>query len=423
MSLTAGTTLQSDKFIIEETLHESDFGVTYRACHVLMQRPVILYTFNEALRQRPDFDHLRQKFLNTVLLGSDELPESLPLMDCFEENGMPFVVMAYRAEQWASPEQASAQPFAKLDSWLAISPETDAALAQATSPASDSPQSDLTPYSDLMSDLMTVADAPAVTDAPTSNPTSNPTPNTQTSETAPTLVVSPIAHPIAQPSTQPVSQPPHLQVASKGSNGKANVKVLVADPPAKPKTWLPLAVMMTALITSFGGIGLGLAMRFEPTSQGGDQAPGLGTGWFGSDQNFPAKEEWPITETPDLFPPTPTLEQPFYRSTPSDANGLAETPIPDWQPSTEYVPPSAPPVYRSAPPAYEPPPTIAAPAPEPEPPEPIAPPAAAEPAPIEEPPPVVLPDPVTPETADPLPPEPAAPSKNTPGEAPTVFNQ
>jgi hypothetical protein len=347
MSLTVGTTLQNDKLVIEAILHQSDFGVTYQAAHPSINRPIILQSFNEVLRQRSDFDQLRQKFLQEVLLCSKQPSDTVQVIDCFEENGMPFVVL----------ESVADQSIPLLSGWLEIPLEAPAQeITQITTEAAAAP-------------------------LPTLN---------------------------------------SLPLPDYATNGSRNgVKVLVSAQSLKPKNWMPQALMMTALITGFGGVGLGLALRFKPTPQG-DNTSNLSSGWFEREQSFPPQQEWPITETPNLYPPRSAFEQPLYQTSPP----VRDSGIPRVQPPTDYIPPAqlAPPDYQPAPPKI---PDYSPPIPEP---------IQSAPAPIAEPPlpevtqpviplpPSIIPA-APPETAPEISKPPPSDSKNVPADAPIIFRQ
>ncbi|MBW4516636.1 MAG: hypothetical protein KME11_15615 [Timaviella obliquedivisa GSE-PSE-MK23-08B] len=407
MSVTVGTTLQNDKFVIKAILHQTDFGVTYQAAHPFLNHPIILQSFNEALRHRSDFEQLRQQFLQEVLIFSKQPSEAVQIIDCFEENGMPFVVL----------EAAAGHSIPPLSSWLEIPVEAPAIeTAQPTTEAS----------------ALKAALATAFPEAPLEAPPEAPP--------KATVVVTPIAPAPAPKETEAIAiaqakeiapvpaeaviTSPALQsfpLPDYATNGsRKEVNVLVSEQSSKPRKWMPLSLMMTALITGFGGVGLGLALRFQPTSQE-DSSSSLGSGWFGREQSFPPQQEWPITETPNLYSPSSAFEQP-YQASPS----LRESGIPFRQPSTGYTPPAqiAPPDYQPAPPGIaDYPPTI---------PDPVLPPPAfiADPAAPETTQPVIpLPQPVIPEVPleDPLEtsPEiskPLSSSQIAPAEAP-IFRQ
>ena len=89
MSLTAGSTLQNGKYLIQTLLHQSDADVSYQATHTILNQPVVIQTLNSSLRQSPRFEMLRQQFLATVRQSTGPVI----VRDCFEEDEMPYVVV------------------------------------------------------------------------------------------------------------------------------------------------------------------------------------------------------------------------------------------------------------------------------------------------------------------------------------------
>jgi hypothetical protein len=429
MTLTVGTTLRNNEIVIEAILHQSDFGVTYQAMHVSLNRPLVLQSFNEALRQRGDFEQLRQKFLQDVLVLSKQPSDTVAVIDCFEENGMPFVVLTSSSD-CAVPH---------LNDWLEIPLEETAPIAIPAKTTSESQSSDpIEP-----SDSIVILEAPSLETPSLETPSpETPSPDRSTEaatlaaalaaafpeppESSPTepkveeLVLTDAAEmisPPADPTSVPIAASAPQRVAVSLPEAQPllqnGVKLFVSEPAPKPRKVLPLALLVTALITGFGGLGLGLALRFQPAVSA-DNSSRPSSGWFGREQNFPPQQEWPITETPNLYPPSSTFEQPLYQSSPS--------PLPDY--SSPYLPPSTsdyiPPAQTTAP-AYSPPPDIADYPP-------ITPRTEEVPAaPIEAPPPVEppqevpLPDPVTPDA--PLDITPPASPKDAPPDAPIIFQQ
>lgn len=402
MSLTVGTTLQNGSFVIEAILHQSDFGVTYQAANPALNRSIMLQSFNEALRQRSDFEQLRQKFLQEVLLFSKQPSETVQIVDCFEENGMPFVVLGANADQSIPP----------LSSWVEIPVEApvEAPVEEISQPPTEA---------SVLSVALATAfpDAPAaatVVAAPIAPP---PRAEIKTEEVAIANAeeLTPVSAAAVATSSPTLQSLPHLDDATNGSRNGVNV--LVSEQGSKPRKWLPLMLMMTALITGFGGFGLGLALRFKPTPQA-DSASSVGSSWFGQEQSFPPQQDWPITETPNLYPPSSAFEQLYQPSPPvqeSDSSSRA-------QPSTTgYIPPAqiALPRYQSAPPKIADYPPVAEPLPS-------APATPADPSVPEATQPIIpLPQPVTPEALPETAPElnkPPAPSPQKAfADAPPIF--
>jgi hypothetical protein len=402
MSLTVGTTLQNGKFVIEAILRQSDFGVTYQATHPSINRSVVLQSFNEVLRQRNDFDLLRQKFLQEVLLFSKQPSDTVQVIDCFEENDMPFVVLEF--------DSKTSIPY--LSDWLEIPLEEP--IQEATQPTNASA------LESALAAAFPEAPPEAVVIAAPNAPLSVVEMGREEIAIADAEELVPVpAEPVA-------ALPPTLKsfsLSDTTTNGSRNgVTVLVSEQSLKPKKWMPLVLMMTALITGFGGVGLGLALRSKPTPQA-DNPSRLSSGWFGRDQSFPPKQEWPITETPNLYPPSSAFEQPLYQPSPP----VRDSGIPRESPRV-YIPPAqlAPPDYQPAPGIADYPPTRPDPAPDAEP-EPTAPPATDPPTPEVIQPVIPLPEPITPSDLPEIAPvpnkQPSSSSKNVPVDAPIILHQ
>jgi hypothetical protein len=407
MTLTVGTTMQNDEIVIEAILHQSDFGVTYQAKHVSLNRPIVLQSFNESARQRSDFDQLRQKFLQEVLILSKQPSETLPIVDCFEENGMPFVVLAPTDDRVVPP----------LNDWFEIPVEPPLAVSAQSDPVEIAPADE--PVLEV--------EAPRPTEAETlAAALATAFPEAPASLEAPAIAPVEIAPP-AELVVIDAAELPHtvanaeagITPSSIPEPAKNGVTVFVAEPSPKPRKLMPLALMMTALITGFGGVGLGLALRFEPAAKGDSNTSGLNPGWFGREQNFPPQQEWPITETPNLYPPSTTFEQPLYQPSPP----VAEYGIPSAQPTPDYSTPDYSPdrTYPSVAPPRAADYPSSRPDPVPDSPDPIdtPPPEAISP------PEIPLPDPVTPDAPLDIAPEAAPPDspKNAPPDDPIIFHQ
>jgi len=96
MKLTVGETLQNGKYILDAALSQGGFGITYRATHTYLSQVVVVKTLNEELRRRADFHQFRQRFINEARrLARFQHPHIVRVSDCFEESGLPFIVMDY----------------------------------------------------------------------------------------------------------------------------------------------------------------------------------------------------------------------------------------------------------------------------------------------------------------------------------------
>lgn len=345
MTLTAGSTLQNGKYVIQSTLHQSDFGVTYQAIHKYLQQSVVLQTFNECLKDHSNFSQLRQLFLDEVRQRSSiNDTQAIQVLDGFEEEGMPYVVLQ------PNPEH----PHPKLRDWLPLTRliVQKTADTEAIAP----PPVAISPPTKLFSQPSVGVGFPAV-DPNYPDFNLGASPNRSLPAVAPASVPTP---PVMTTLLTPPSAP----------------TLPVAHPRSRP--WLPVALMATAILAGVTGAGLGWVVRFENLGQ-----PDGDSFSFGKDQNFPPSEDWPITGASEL-------EVDTLRSVPASRPRRDRDPIearPRRQQTTEWAPdyaveePVIDPVESfPAPPTKVEPDATDAPVPQKEPPV-IAPPPIADPAP------------------------------------------
>lgn len=96
MNLTAGTVLQNGQYIINATLGEGAFGITYRATQTDLNLPVAIKTLNERLRHQGNFEQLQQQFQSLAhRLQKCQHPNIVRVFDCFEQAGLFYMVMEY----------------------------------------------------------------------------------------------------------------------------------------------------------------------------------------------------------------------------------------------------------------------------------------------------------------------------------------
>ncbi|MBP0001634.1 MAG: protein kinase [Cyanobacteria bacterium SID2] len=96
MKVRAGTLLQSGKYAIETTLGQGHCGTTYRATHAQLWQPVVIKTLGETLQSHPDRSEFARRFVEQArTLARCHHPNLPRVLDLFEEDGQPFVVMDY----------------------------------------------------------------------------------------------------------------------------------------------------------------------------------------------------------------------------------------------------------------------------------------------------------------------------------------
>jgi hypothetical protein len=331
MNLIPGATLQNQKYRIQQQLHQSDFGVIYQAQHTYLEQEVVLQTLNQNLRQRQDFDQLRQQFLHKVrsIVQSPDSTEAMPVrvLDCFEEGGLPFVVFARTAGQ---------APLQLID-WFPLMPHTvnPITAVPGTEIHTTSAATTTMPVDTLVQTPVAVASSP-----PPASDTLSP----------------------AEAAPQPVPVPPQTLQMGKTS-------LPIASRP-RSKAAMPFALIVFSMLGGLLGAGLGLSTRLALTasSQSGPDAseaepettPALPSSFLSREQSFPPAQDWPIVETPQFFSSDPLpVEEPVYRGSPTDPI------VPDYpMPEPSYQPPVVP-SERPAVKAVEPsPPSLPAPLPD-----------------------------------------------------------
>jgi serine/threonine-protein kinase len=96
MNLTAGTTLQNGKYLLDTQLGKGVFYVTYQATNTESGQTVVIKTLAETLCQHTNFDQFKPQFLEFgERLRYCKHPNLVQVLDCFEDAGSPYLVMEY----------------------------------------------------------------------------------------------------------------------------------------------------------------------------------------------------------------------------------------------------------------------------------------------------------------------------------------
>ncbi|MBD2074824.1 protein kinase [Phormidium sp. FACHB-592] len=109
MNLTAGTPLQDGKYVLNNLLGQSAWGITFKATQTRLNQAVVLKT----LRSQPEMGiaPLRQPFLEEVRRFTQcQHPGLVRVLDSFTEAGLPFAVMDYVAGQTLAELVRSQKP-------------------------------------------------------------------------------------------------------------------------------------------------------------------------------------------------------------------------------------------------------------------------------------------------------------------------
>ena len=267
MTLKTGEPLQNSKYVVQSVLDQSDFGITYSARHALLDQLVFLQTLNDAVQQRSDFPQLKQQFL-TAARSLSQQSDTLRVLDCFEENALPYIVLQYIVLQ------ATAGQPPRLSNWLTLPPEPR------LSPEPLTPN--LAP-SELPESPKPVASKP------------------EASKPEIPIASAKAEIPIAPELMREVVLPQINGASKNGTTGRSSQII-------QPQKRIPISFLVTLLIGLGLGAGAGFALRFQPA--GVTKTPSL----FGQEQAFPAQGDWPITEAPKRLSAEPKIEEPFYRT-------------------------------------------------------------------------------------------------------------
>jgi hypothetical protein len=335
MTLTVGASLQQNKYEIQDILSLGDLGATYQARHVYLDQPVILQTFNEVAQQRPDFEQLKRRFQQEVQLLVKR--SALPVLDCFEENGLPFVVMPFVPNQGV-PKLGDWLPIATAAPKSGVSPSSPTVSTETRSPSTQ--PSTREPSSTLsQASVQTLAQVQAQSPAQPSVVASSALPQVQILEppapdtdTSAATIATNIAI-ASKPSSFNVPPAVPAYPAAITQNAPAVGKPSKSFPPRSAQRKIPTALMLASLIGGFVGAGMGFALRMAVTPQPNGKAA---LNFINKEQTFPSDGNWPIRQRA-VFTPEPTIEQPLYRTnTPSEY--IAPVQIPD-EPFQSYPSP------------------------------------------------------------------------------------
>ncbi|HTL90442.1 MAG TPA: protein kinase [Leptolyngbya sp.] len=96
MKLQTGATLQSGKYRLSQVLGRESLGATYLATQTLLHQTVVIKTIDPSLQITQSFPQLRLRFIEeTRLLARCQHPSIVRVLDFFQEDGLPFLVMEY----------------------------------------------------------------------------------------------------------------------------------------------------------------------------------------------------------------------------------------------------------------------------------------------------------------------------------------
>ena len=96
MKLQAGTTLQGGKYSLDRSLGHEGIGATFLATQTLLNQPVVIKTLDPSLKVTQNFAQLNTRFIeDTRLLARHQHPSIVRVLDFFQEEALPFLVMEF----------------------------------------------------------------------------------------------------------------------------------------------------------------------------------------------------------------------------------------------------------------------------------------------------------------------------------------
>ncbi|MBD1822239.1 protein kinase [Cyanobacteria bacterium FACHB-DQ100] len=96
MKLRIGASLQNGKYQLNQVLGRESLGATYLATQTLLQQSVVIKTIDPSLQVMQSFPQLKTRFIEeTRLLARSQHPSIVRVLDFFQEDGLPFLVMEY----------------------------------------------------------------------------------------------------------------------------------------------------------------------------------------------------------------------------------------------------------------------------------------------------------------------------------------
>ena len=96
MKLRMGATLQNGKYQLNQVLGHESLGATYLATQTLLQQLIVIKTIDPSLQITQSFPQLKTRFTEeTRLLARCQHPSIVRVLDFFQEDGLPFLVMDY----------------------------------------------------------------------------------------------------------------------------------------------------------------------------------------------------------------------------------------------------------------------------------------------------------------------------------------
>ncbi len=116
MQLTAGSLLQGGKYLLNHPIETQGFGITYRATATATGQAVVIKTLHPALHTSKAFTRLRDRFVDIcALVTRAPQPSLVKVLDIFQEENLPFVVMEYVSGSSLADLVSEAKPMNEME--------------------------------------------------------------------------------------------------------------------------------------------------------------------------------------------------------------------------------------------------------------------------------------------------------------------
>lgn len=258
MTLAVGTSLQHGRYTLTAILQQHDAGVSYEAQDQHLEQSVLIQVPACPLEDKDASEEWSQAVVRAAREHRKKATAEVRVLDCFVEAGVPYIVI----------EQVPEMALPSLHLWTKTLP-----LSIFESPSDEA----IAASSESLSPSLNAAPEPRLDWASTAASPRHPTGATRP------IPSRHAASPSARSST-PTSHSAH---------------VFVSDYRRKSRTWLPLAMAVTATVGGSAGALFGWQMRQGKTLS--EVVPVVGSR-LNTDQSFPPLEGWPIGRDRSLSP-------------------------------------------------------------------------------------------------------------------------
>ncbi|HEY9752152.1 MAG TPA: protein kinase [Coleofasciculaceae cyanobacterium] len=114
MQVTAGSTLQNGKYVLNQMLHQINLEVTFKATQVNLNQAVVVKTLQPNFQVPVDVAVMKPPFLEAVRrFAQCHHPHLVRILDGFKEKDHPFIVLEYIAGQTFGERVQSRGPFSE----------------------------------------------------------------------------------------------------------------------------------------------------------------------------------------------------------------------------------------------------------------------------------------------------------------------